>query len=80
MIVSIHFCICQALAEPLWRQLYQAPVSKLLLASAVESRFGGCLWNGSASGAVWMIIPSGSALNFVSVTHFVAIFPHSKKE
>ena len=27
--VSIHFCICQALAEPLKRQLYQAPVSML---------------------------------------------------
>ena len=35
MAVSIHFCICQALAEPLRRQLYQAPVSKLLLASAI---------------------------------------------
>ena len=34
MAVSIHFCICQALAEPLRRQLYQAPVSRLLLASA----------------------------------------------
>jgi hypothetical protein len=33
MTVSIHFCICQALAEPLKRQLYQAPVSRLLLAS-----------------------------------------------
>jgi hypothetical protein len=28
MTVSIHFCICQALAEPHRRQLYQAPVSK----------------------------------------------------
>ena len=37
MAVSIHFCICQALAEPLRRQLYQAPVSKLLLASAIVS-------------------------------------------
>jgi hypothetical protein len=27
MVVSIHFCICQALAEPLRRQLYQAHVS-----------------------------------------------------
>jgi len=26
--VSIRLCICQPLAEPLWRQLYQAPVSK----------------------------------------------------
>jgi hypothetical protein len=28
MIVSGYFCICQALAEPLRRQLYQAPVSR----------------------------------------------------
>ena len=34
MAVSIHFCICQTLAEPLRRQLYQAPVSMILLASA----------------------------------------------
>ena len=47
MAVSIHFCICQALAEPLRRQLYQAPVSKLLLASTKVSGFGGCLWDGS---------------------------------
>jgi hypothetical protein len=43
MTVSIHFCICQALAEPLRRQLYQAPVSKLLLASAIVPGFGGGL-------------------------------------
>jgi hypothetical protein len=30
---SIHFWFCQALAEPLMRQLYQAPVSKHLLAA-----------------------------------------------
>ena len=40
--VSIHFCICQALAKSLGRQLYQAPVSKVLLASAIMSGFGGC--------------------------------------
>jgi hypothetical protein len=34
MTVSIHFCICQELAEPCRRQLYQAPISRLLLASA----------------------------------------------
>jgi hypothetical protein len=33
MAVSIQFCICQALAKPFRRQLYQALVSKLLLAS-----------------------------------------------
>jgi hypothetical protein len=42
--VSIHFCICQALAEPLRRQLYQAPVSKLLLASAIVYGFDSCFW------------------------------------
>jgi hypothetical protein len=37
MAVGIHFCICQALAKPLRRQLYQAPVSNLLLASKIVS-------------------------------------------
>ena len=50
MNVSIHFS--QALAEPLRKQLYQAPVSKLLLASTIVCGFGGCLWDGSPSGAV----------------------------
>jgi hypothetical protein len=49
--VSIHFCICQALVEPLRRQLYQAPVSKILLASAIVSGFDGCLLDGSPNGA-----------------------------
>jgi hypothetical protein len=40
--VRIHFCIYQALAEPLRRQLYQAPVNKLLFASTIESGLGGC--------------------------------------
>jgi hypothetical protein len=31
MAVSIHFCISQALAEPLRRELYQGPVSNLIL-------------------------------------------------
>jgi hypothetical protein len=70
MAMSIHFCISQALAEHLRRQLYQAFVSKVLLASAIVSWFGGCLWDGFPGGAVtkWMIIPSVSAQNFVSVT------------
>jgi hypothetical protein len=60
MAVSNHFCICQALAEPLRRQLYQAPVSKVLLASAIVSGFGGCLWDGSPGGAVseWSFLQS----------------------
>jgi hypothetical protein len=43
MTVSIHFCICQALAENFRRQLYQAPVSKLLLSYAIVFGFDGCL-------------------------------------
>jgi hypothetical protein len=60
MTVSLHFCIFQALAEPLMRQLYQASVSKILLASAIVSVFGGCLWDGSPSGAVsgWLFLQS----------------------
>ena len=50
--VSAHFCICQALAEPLRRQLYQAPVSKHMLSSSIVSGFGGCIWYGSPGGAV----------------------------
>jgi hypothetical protein len=50
MAVSIHFCICQALVEPLRKQLYQAPVSKYLLASIVVSGLGNCIWNGSPVG------------------------------
>ena len=44
---SIHICIGQALAEPLRGQLYQAPVSKHFLASAIVSRFDVCRWTGS---------------------------------
>ena len=44
-------CICQALAEPLRRQIYQAPVSKLLLASTIVCGFGDCLWDGFPGGA-----------------------------
>jgi len=36
-------CICQVLADPLRRQLYQAPVSKHFLASAMLSGFDGCI-------------------------------------
>ena len=35
--VSIYLCICQALAEPLRRQLYQASVNQHLLASTLLS-------------------------------------------
>jgi hypothetical protein len=76
MAVSIHFCICQAPAEPLRRQLYQAPVSKLLLASIVVSGFCGCIWDGPTGGAVsrWSFILS--LLHTVSATPYMGIlFP-----
>ena len=38
--MSIHLYICQALVEPLRRQLYQASVSKYLLASTIVSGYG----------------------------------------
>jgi hypothetical protein len=36
MAVSIYLCICEALAEPLRRELYQAPVSKHLLEMSLK--------------------------------------------
>jgi hypothetical protein len=43
--VSIHFCICQALAEPPRRKSYLAPVCKCFPASTIASRF--CIWDES---------------------------------
>jgi hypothetical protein len=48
----ICLCICQALADPLKRELYQAPVSKHFLASPTVSGFSVCMWDGSSCGAV----------------------------
>jgi hypothetical protein len=48
--VSIPLCICQALAEPLRRQLYQTPVNKHFLASTIVSALGNCIWDGSHMG------------------------------
>ena len=58
--VSIRLCICQALAEPLRRQPYQAPVSNHFWASTIASRFGVCVWDGSPDGAVsgWPFLQS----------------------
>ena len=52
LVESIQLCICQALAEPLSRQLYQAPFSKHLLASTIVSGFGDCRWDESPCGVV----------------------------
>jgi hypothetical protein len=63
-------CICQALAEPLRRQLHQAPVSKHFLAICnsvwVWRLYMGWIprWN-----SLWMAFLSVSAL------HFVPVFP-----
>jgi hypothetical protein len=60
LVVSIHFCIYQAWAEPFKRQLYQAPVSKYLSASTKVSGFGNCIWDRSPGGAVsgWSFLSS----------------------
>jgi hypothetical protein len=42
---SICLCICQALADPLRRQPYQAPVSKHFPASTIAPGFGDCIWD-----------------------------------
>jgi hypothetical protein len=44
--------ICQPLAEPPRRKLYQAPFNKHLLASIIVPGFGDCIWDGSPGGAV----------------------------
>jgi hypothetical protein len=79
MAVSIHFCICQVLAEPLRRQLYQVPVSKHLLASTIVSGFGDCIWDGSPG--LWIAFPSVSDPNFVSVSPPIGIlFPFLRRK
>jgi len=68
--------ICHDLEEPLRRQLYQAPVSMQLLASAILFRFGGCMY------ANWiprwyrlrMAIPPISALTLIFISCPLNIF------
>jgi hypothetical protein len=50
--VYIHVCTGPALAEPLRRQLYWAPVSKNFLVSVIMSGFGVSKWDGSLDAAV----------------------------
>ena len=73
MAVSIHFCIFQALVEPLRRKLHEAPVSKLLLAFTIVSGFGDCMWDGAQVGQSLDDLPSVSAPHFVSVTPSMGI-------
>jgi hypothetical protein len=49
---SICLCICQALEEPLRRQLYKAPANMQFLASTIVSTFGDSIWGRSSVGAV----------------------------
>jgi len=50
--MNICICISQVLAEPLRGQLYQAPISKHFLASAIVSGFGVSRWDGSLDGMI----------------------------
>ena len=52
LMVSIHLCICKALAGPLRWQLYQAPFSMHLVVSTIVSGFGNCIWDESLDGRV----------------------------
>ena len=76
MTMSIHFCICQALAQPHKRQLHQCPVSKIFLAYATVSEIGGCIWDGTPGRAVfrWSFLPS--QLQTVFVTPSMGILFH----
>jgi hypothetical protein len=59
---------CQDLSEPLWRQLYQAPVSKYFLESTIASEFRNYIWDGSPGGADfgWPFLQSLPHIVFVS--------------
>jgi len=53
--VSIRLCICQALAEPLRRELYQAPVSLHFLSLAILSGLAG---SPCEAGSEWLFLQS----------------------
>jgi len=57
---TLLICISRALAESLRRHPYLATVSKYFLASAIVTRFGGCIWEASPGGAVsgWPFLQS----------------------
>jgi len=65
--LSIHLCICQTLAEPLRRHLYQAPVSMHFLAycQGLVTVYGDK--SPGRRGSLWMAFPSVSALHFVYI-------------
>jgi hypothetical protein len=61
------------------QETYQTPVRKHLLASARVSGWLFMRWIPKWS-SLWMVVPSLSAPNFVSITHFMGIFSPSKKD
>ena len=72
---STHLCICQALAERLGRQPYQASISKHFPASTVASGFGSYIWDGSLGGTVsgwpFFTLCSILSLHICSCEYFV---------
>jgi len=73
--VSICLCICQALAEPLRRQLYQAPVSMHFLASPIVTACD------PHYGNLWMVIPFSLCSTLCLHISFCEYFvPPSKKD
>ena len=72
MAESFHFSICHALAEPLRGHLYQAPLTKHLLASAIVFGFDVYRWDGFLAGAVsgWPVFQS---LLYTLSLHFLLI-------
>jgi hypothetical protein len=66
MAMSIHFSICQELAEPLRRQPYQQE----LVESTTMSGFGDCIWDGSSGGA----LSGWSFFQYLFHTFFVTPF------
>jgi hypothetical protein len=78
--VSIHFCICQELTEPLKIQLYHATVSKISLASVIVSDFDDCLWNEYPDCVLsgWTFLQCTA--NFLSVTPSLGILFPTKKD
>jgi hypothetical protein len=69
--VSTHLCICQALAEPLRRHLYQAHLSMHSLASTIVSALVDSIWDGSPGGTVSGCHCSTLCLHIFSSEYFV---------
>ena len=76
----IHLCICQALAEPLRRQLYQACVCKHLLTSTIVLVWWLYMGWITRQGSLWMTFPSLCyTLHLCNSSHGYVV-PPSKKD